>query len=206
MRLGDARADVLHVHDLGLGEPALERVVVESCRSWSDGAPWDFGLSSLPGAIGIGDAPLATFEHQRRGCALVSGFQHPGVEQDYAAVEAAAHPAVLGGRVSLNDARDAQCAERSLQVVGLGQRITQRLAAKPDRRIGRKNPLRLHFQKGLRLCLGPLCGHGGGAIVESGGPHHLQFFLEARPRLHVRREIGMHALVRAFETELRHHR
>ncbi len=149
MRLGDAGADVLHVHDLGLGEPALEGVVVEACRPWSDGARQDLGLSSLPGVIGVGDAPLAPFEHQRRGRAVISGFQHPGIEQDDPAVEAAVYPAVIGGRVARDHTRDPEHAQRGLEVVGLRQWVAQRLAAKPDRRVECKYAARLHLAQQL---------------------------------------------------------
>lgn len=205
VRLGDAGIEILHVDDLGLSEPALERIVVEPCGARSDRARGDLGLRSLPGPIRIGHTPLTAFEDQRGRVAVIGGAQHAGVEQDHTAVKTAVDPAVLGGRVALHNTRNPERMQRRLQVGDFGQRITQRLGAQPDRPIKREHALRLQVEQGFRLLLRPLAGHRIRPLVKGRRTHDLQVLLETRPGPQVLREVGMHALVRAVEAELRDH-
>jgi hypothetical protein len=127
---------------------------------------------------------------------VVFGAQHAGVEQVHAAIEAAADPAIFRGSVTLDDASDAEHAQRGFQVIGLGERITKCLAAVPHRGVACEELL-LQLCQHFRFRFGALGREHCGPLVEGWRTHDFELLLECCPRIHVLGEEREHLLIGA---------
>ena len=106
--------------------------------------------------------------------------------------------------MTLDDASDAEHAQRGFQVIGLGERITKCLAAVPHRRVACEELL-LQLCQHFRFRFGALGREHRRPLIEGWRTHDFELLLECCPGVHVLGEEREHLVIDA-EPELRDHR